>query len=110
MGWPPMVIRIRDAGHDVCVLARNDDAITGAESAGVRQAGSISEVTAHAEAVIVFATSVGEFVGKDVAVVRAVRAELDADLASSAESCAHLSYVTRFSAAKGADPPIVSQR
>jgi len=48
MGWP-MVLRLHDAGHDVTVLCRTDDAVARARNAGVRPAHGLAETAAGAE-------------------------------------------------------------
>jgi 3-hydroxyisobutyrate dehydrogenase-like beta-hydroxyacid dehydrogenase len=52
MGWP-MAVRLRDAGHEVCVLARTDEAAARAKQAGFHSANFIAGVVMDAELVIV---------------------------------------------------------
>jgi 3-hydroxyisobutyrate dehydrogenase-like beta-hydroxyacid dehydrogenase len=52
MGWP-MAVRLRDAGHEVCVLARTDEAAARAKAAGFHSANFIAGVVIEAEIAIV---------------------------------------------------------
>ena len=52
MGWP-MAVRLRDAGHEVCVLARTDEAAARAKAAGFRSANFITGVVIESEIAIV---------------------------------------------------------
>jgi 3-hydroxyisobutyrate dehydrogenase-like beta-hydroxyacid dehydrogenase len=52
MGWP-MAERLRDAGHEVCLLTRSDEAAAKAKAAGFRSANFIAGVVIDAELAIV---------------------------------------------------------
>ncbi len=52
MGWP-MVLRLRDTGHELTVLCRSGQGRARAEAAGTRAATSIAETCVDAELVIV---------------------------------------------------------